>query len=68
MQVFRAKDYNWILSTCFCENNKYLKSFTGFSVIMCSEIVNVANSVPVNVTKKASTNLTSTACTNKFWW
>ena len=31
MQVFKAKDYNWIFSTCFCENNKYLKSFTGKS-------------------------------------
>ena len=62
--ITRAKYYSWFPNTCFCENNKYLKSIVDFSGIMCDDIINVANRLPRNVTKTVSTNVTSTAPIN----
>ena len=35
------KDYVWNLSTCICENGKYLASIMDDSVITCDEIIDV---------------------------
>ena len=65
------KDYSWNLSTCICENGKYLKSVLDDSKILCNEIIsatdivstNVTNTIPTNVTKTIPTNVTSTLLT-----
>ena len=65
------KDYSWNLSTCICENGKYLKSVLDDSKILCNGIIsatdivstNVTNTVPTNVTKTIPTNVTSTLLT-----
>ena len=35
------KNYIWNLSTCSCENGKYLASIMGDSVVMCDKIIDV---------------------------
>ena len=35
------KDYSWNLTTCICENGKYLKSIVDDSKIVCDEIIYV---------------------------
>ena len=54
------KDYIWDLSTCICENRRYLKSIVYNSVIVCDRIISIKESVPTNVTNAISTNVTST--------
>ena len=53
------KDYNWIPSTCICENSKYLKST---SMARCDEIIIVINNVPTK--KTIGTNVPSAASIN----
>ena len=52
------KGNSWNLSTCICKNNRYLKSIVDDSVIVCNEIINVIDSVPINGTNTISTNVT----------
>ena len=44
------KEYVWNLSTCNCENGKYLASIMDDSVIMCDEIIE--KTVPTNFNEK----------------
>ena len=54
------KDYRSNPSACICEYSKYLKSVVDDSVIVCSEIRSVADSVSTNMTNTIPTNVTST--------
>ena len=56
------KDYSPGLTTCTCENGKYLVSIIGDSVSIFDETINPAYSVSTNV----STNVTSTVSTNFY--
>ena len=58
------KDYSWNLSTCICENGKFLKSIANTSIIVCDEITNAVDSVSTIVTKAILTNMTNTISTN----
>ena len=58
------KDYSWNLSTCICENGKFLKSIANTSIIVCDEITNAVDSVSTIVTKTILTNMTNTISTN----
>ena len=57
------KDYIWNLTTCSCENGKYLASIIDNSVIMCDEIIRAVaksynektKSVPTNFNEKKVT-------------
>ena len=62
--VHKKKNYSWNPSTCISENDKYLKSITDTSVIMCDEIVSVMDVVSTKITKTISTN-PSINCHNK---
>ena len=55
------KDYNWNLSTCTCENRKYLRNIADNSVIPCDEIVHVMD---ILLTKMANTIGRSTVSIN----
>ena len=52
------------MSTCICENSKYLNSIIDNSVNVCEEIINVTNSVSTNVIKAIPTNATNTISKN----
>ena len=55
------KDYNWNLSTCTCENRKYLRNIADNSVIACDEIIHVMD---ILLTKMANTIGRSTVSIN----
>ena len=55
------KMYIWNLSTCTCENGKYLESIIGDSEITCDEIIEATKTIP---TKKNSTETVLTKSTN----
>ena len=59
---------SWNLSTCICENSKYLKSIVDDSAIVYNEIIKVADSVSINVINTVpntnSTNVKSTVPIN----
>ena len=54
------KDYSWNPNTCICENSRHLESILDDSVIVCDEIINVAESVSTNVTNTIPTVATNT--------
>ena len=43
-------------SKCICENSRYLKSIVDDYVIACDEIINVINSISINLTSTVPTN------------
>ena len=47
------KDYIWNISTCICENGKYLASVMDDSVIACNEIIK--ETIPTNLNEKKTT-------------
>ena len=55
------KHYNWNLSTCTCENRKYLRNIADNSVIACDEIIHVMD---ILLTKMANTIGRSTVSIN----
>ena len=59
------KDYSWNLSTCICENSKYLQSVIDTSVNECAEIITVMDIVSVKMTNTIAINVTSTASINR---
>ena len=50
------KDYIWNLSTCSCENGKYLASIMDDSAIMCDEIIDAEAKSNDEETKTIPTN------------
>ena len=50
------KDYIWNLSTCSCENGKYLASIMDDSAIMCDEIIDAEAKSNDEETKTMPTN------------
>ena len=61
--VNRRRCINWV-STCICENGKYLKSIVDDSKIGCDEIIYIMDTVSTNVTSTKSANAMSTMLTN----
>ena len=55
---------SWSLSTCICENNKYLKSVANNSVTECDEVIIVMNNISTKRTNTMTTNVRSTAPMN----
>ena len=45
------KDYSWNLSTCICENSKYLKGVTVTPVTECVEVIIVIDIVSIKKSK-----------------
>ena len=60
------KDYSCNPSTCICENSRYSKSVVDDSVILCNEIVKVADSVSNSVTNAVSKNVTIAVSINSY--
>ena len=58
------KDYSLNLSTCICENSKYLKRIADTSVTECYEIIIVMDIVSTKNTNTIATNVRSTALIN----
>ena len=50
-------NYGWNLSTCICENSKYLKSIADISVTVCNEIISVMDNVSTKKTSSIATNV-----------
>lgn len=54
------KDYVWNPRACVCKINIYLKSNAGNLVITCNEIINVLDTVSINLNdKKAACKVNS---------
>ena len=62
--IHAKKDYSWNSSTCICENITSLKCIVDNSVILCDQIIIVADSMSTNVRNAVSTNGTSTVSIN----
>ena len=58
------EDYGWNISTCICENSKYLKSIADTTMTECDEIVIVVNNLWTAKTNNLATNITHTASIN----
>ena len=58
------KDYSWNPSTYICENTKFLKSVTDFSVTKCVKIVIAMVITSTKKTNTIATSVTSTALIN----
>ena len=58
------KDYSWNLSTCICDNGKYLKNIAATLVSVCDELINTTANESRNITNAISTNATSTVSIN----
>ena len=58
------KDYSCNLSTCICDNSKYLKSIADTSATDCDELIIVMDISSTKKTNTITTNVLSTASTN----
>ena len=43
------KDYIWNPTTCTCKSGKYLRIIIGKSVVICDEIIEVAQTIPTKL-------------------
>ena len=43
------KYYSWNASTYICDNSSYLKSIVNYTVVVCYEIISVADNKSTNV-------------------
>ena len=58
------KVYSWNLNTCISKNSRYLKTISDTLVIVGDEIINVRDSLSINVTQTLPTNVKSTISVN----